>query len=135
MLSLETIGCYSAVKGSQSYPPLLGFIYPAAGNFIAFVGNTRYSRLVRQVVGAFRKHERFPSQGGALPEAMSDIGRSDHWPFWQEGYPALMVTDTAPFRFPYYHTPEDTVDKIDFESMARVVRGLESVVRSLVTVG
>lgn len=134
MLSLETIGYYSDVPGSQKYPPMLGLLYPAAGNFIAFVGNTRYGRLVRQVTRAFRQNEPFPSEGGALPEAMSDIGRSDHWPFWQEGYPALMVTDTAPFRYLYYHTPEDTVDKIDFEKMARVVRGLESVVRALVTI-
>ena len=69
-----------------------------------------------------------------MPEAMSDIGRSDHWPFWQEGYPALMVTDTAPFRYAHYHTPEDTVDKIDFERTARVVRGLQSVLRTLVTI-
>jgi len=134
MLSLETIGFYSDVPGSQKYPPVLGMLYPFAGNFIAFVGNTRHGRLVRQVVRAFREHEKFPSQGGALPEAMSDIGRSDHWPFWQEGYPALMVTDTAPFRYRYYHTPEDTVDKIDFEKMARVVRGLESVVHELTNV-
>lgn len=133
MLTLETIGYYSDVPGSQKYPPLLGLLYPSVGDFIAFIGNTRYGRLVRQVTRAFRENERFPSQAGALPEAMSDIGRSDHWPFWQEGYPALMVTDTAPFRYQHYHTPEDTVDKIDFESMARVVRGLESVVRALTT--
>lgn len=132
MLTLETIGCYSDLKGSQQYPPLLDWLYPSTGNFIAFIGNTRYSRLVRQVLRTFRENERFPSQGGALPEAVSDIGRSDHWPFWQEGYPALMVTDTAPFRYQHYHTPEDTVDKIDFEKMARVVRGLESVTRDLV---
>lgn len=63
---------------------------------------------------------------------MSDIGRSDHWPFWQEGYPALMVTDTAPFRYKYYHTPEDTVDKVDFEKMARAVCGLKYVIDDLV---
>lgn len=66
-----------------------------------------------------------------MPEAIPNIGFSDHWSFWQEGYPALMVTDTANFRYPYYHTPEDTVDKIDFERMARVVRGLGSVVAAL----
>jgi Zn-dependent M28 family amino/carboxypeptidase len=135
MLSLETIGCYSDSPGSQKYPPMMKHFYPSAGDFIAFVGNTRHGRLVRQVVRSFRKNEKFPSQGGALPEAMSDIGRSDHWPFWQEGYPALMVTDTAPFRYEHYHTPEDTVDKLDFEKMARVVRGLRSVVDDLARVG
>ena len=100
MLSLETIGYYRDEPGSQKYPTPLGFIYPSTGNFITFVGNTRYGQLVRQVVRTFRQNEQFPSQAGALPNVMSDIGRSDHWPFWQERYPALMVTDTAPFRFP-----------------------------------
>ena len=132
MLSLETMGYYSEAPGSQSYPPAVGLVYPSVGNFIAFVGNSRYGRLVRQVVAAFRNCEPFPSEGAALPEIVSSIGRSDHWSFWQEGYPALMVTDTAPFRYPYYHTPEDTVDKIDFEKLARVVRGLKGVVTALV---
>jgi Zn-dependent M28 family amino/carboxypeptidase len=131
MLSLETIGCYSDAPGTQRYPAGLGRLYPSTGNFIALVGNTRYARLVRQVVGSFRRHEPFPCLGGALPDAMSDIGRSDHWPFWQEGYPALMVTDTAPFRYDHYHTAEDTVDKVDFERTARVIRGLGSVIADL----
>lgn len=131
MLSLETIGCYSDALGSQRYPPPLGLLYPSRGDFIAFVGSTRYAALVRQVVAAFRRNEPFPSRGGALPVAVAAIGRSDHRSFWQEGYPALMVTDTAPFRYPHYHTPEDTVDKIDFEKTARVVRGLESVAAAL----
>lgn len=131
MLSLETIGYYSDAPGSQKYPSILRWFYLSTGEFIAFVGNTRYSELVRDVVRIFRENEAFPSQGGAMPEAMSDIGRSDHWPSWQEGYPALMVTDTASSRYPHYHTPEDTVDKIDFERMACVVRGLEAVVRML----
>lgn len=81
------------------------------------------------------EHEPFPSEGGALPDAIPNIGFSDHWSFWQEGYPALMVTDTAPFRYPHYHTSEDTVDKIDFDRTARVVRGLEKVVAGLVGMG
>jgi Zn-dependent M28 family amino/carboxypeptidase len=135
MLSLETIGYYSDKPKSQRYPPLIGWLYPSTADFIAFVGNTRHAGLVRQVTGSFRRHEPFPSQGGALPEVVSDIGRSDHWSFWQEGYPALMVTDTAPFRYPYYHTPDDTADKIDFERTARVVRGLEHVIGDLLESG
>lgn len=134
MLSLETIGCYSDAPGSQQYPAGLGLLYPKIGNFIAFVGHTRYAQLVRDVVQAFREHEPFPSQAGVMPDAVSDFGRSDHWSFWQEGYPALMVTDTAPFRYRYYHTAEDTVDKIDFERTARVVRGLQGVIRALLHV-
>jgi Zn-dependent M28 family amino/carboxypeptidase len=60
------------------------------------------------------------------------VGWSDHWAFWQEGYPALMVTDTAPFRYPHYHTAADTPDKIDYERLARVVAGLERSIRKLV---
>ncbi len=133
MLSLETIGYFSATPASQKYPPALGWWYPSVGNFIAFIGHTRYGGLVRQVVKAFRSSEPFPSEGAALPEIVSHTGRSDHWSFWQEGYPALMVTDTAPFRYPHYHTPEDTVDKIDFEKLARVARGLRGAVSALVS--
>jgi hypothetical protein len=133
MISLETIGYYSDERNSQRYPPPVGLMYPAVGNFIAFVGNTRYGDLVRRAIGAFRRTERFPSQGGAMPESLSHIGRSDHWSFWQEGYPALMVTDTANFRYPYYHTPDDTPEKLDYGRMARVVRGLDGVVRALCT--
>jgi len=106
--------------------------YPSEGNFIGFIGNTASRRLVRQVVGAFRQNEQFPSEGAAVPEAIPGVGFSDHWSFRQEGYPALMVTDTAMFRYPYYHEPDDTIDKVDFDRMARVVRGLEKVVAELV---
>jgi hypothetical protein len=132
MMSLETIGYYTDAPKSQRYPPPMDLIYPSTGNFIGFVGNTGSADLVRQVVGAFRQHEQFPSEGGAPPEAIPGVGFSDQWSFWQEGYPAVMVTDTAMFRYPHYHEAEDTPDKIDFERMARVVRGLEKVVGVLV---
>ena len=127
-LSLETIGYYDDAPGSQQYPLPLGVFYPTEGNFIAVVGNVRWGGLVRQVVGAFRQEEKFPCEGGALPAALPGVGFSDHWSFWQEGYPAVMITDTAMFRYPHYHQPDDTIDKIDFDRMARVVRGLAKVV-------
>ena len=132
MISLETIGYYRDEKGSQRYPVAgLGLVYPSAGNFISFVGNVGSRRLVRRVVKSFRRHAAFPSQGGALPGAVPGVGWSDHWSFWQEGYPALMVTDTAPYRYPHYHEPTDTPDKIDYERTARVVAGLQAVVEEL----
>jgi hypothetical protein len=67
----------------------------------------------------------------AAPEKLTGVGWSDHWSFWQAGYQALMVTDTAPYRYPHYHTKEDTVDKVDFDRLARVVKGLEEVVAGL----
>lgn len=131
MLSLETIGWYSSEPGSQQYPPPLAAFYPSQGDFIAFVSNLRSARLLRRVVGSFRQHARFPSQAGALPEALPGVGWSDHWSFWQYGYPAVMVTDTAPFRYPHYHMPDDTPDKLDYPSLARVVEGLTAVARDL----
>ena len=131
MFSLETIGYYSDERDSQEYPFPLGLLYPSTGNFITFVGNVGSRKLVRESIGSFRRHAKFPSEGGALPGSMPGVGWSDHWAFWQEGYPALMVTDTAPFRYPHYHQASDTPDKLDYDRMARVVDGLERVVSDL----
>jgi hypothetical protein len=133
MLSLETIGYFSDAPGSQrfdSFPPLR-WLYPDAGNFIAFVGNVGSGPLVARAVGTFRATTPFPAYGCAIPGAIEGVGWSDHWAFWQSGYPAAMVTDTAAFRYPHYHTAEDTPDKLDFGRIARVVRGLERVVADL----
>jgi Zn-dependent M28 family amino/carboxypeptidase len=131
MISLETMGCYSGADGSQRYPPPLGFFYPSKGNFIGFVGNVGSRRLVKRAIGVFRQHSHFPSEGAAMPGGLPGIGWSDQWSFWKEGYPAIMVTDTAPFRYAHYHTAQDTVDKVDFESLARVTLGLVPVVEDL----
>jgi peptidase M28-like protein len=131
MLSLETIGYYSDAPGSQKYPAPFSALYPREGDFIGFVGNLKSRDFVRGVVASFRAHAAFPSEGGAFPDAVKDAGRSDHWSYWQQGWPGLMVTDTANFRYPYYHTPQDTPDKIDYERTARVVLGLEAVIREL----
>jgi hypothetical protein len=131
MLSLETIGYFSDEPNTQNYPPPFSFLYPSTGNFIGFIGNTSSRGLVHKAITTFRKNEQFPSEGAAVPASIRGVGFSDHWSFWQEGYPAVMVTDTAICRYPYYHTSQDTVDKIDFDRMARVVRGLESVVADL----
>jgi hypothetical protein len=82
-------------------------------------------------VRAFRAAEAFPSEGAALPSFVTGVGWSDHWSFWQVGYPAVMVTDTAPFRNPHYHTPRDLPATLDYDRLARVVRGLAAVVRAL----
>lgn len=131
MISLETIGFYSDVPGSQKYPPLLNLFYPSRGNFIGFVGNSASRSLVRDVAKRFRESSHFPSEGIAAPGDWPGIGWSDQWSFWQENYPALMITDTAPFRYRYYHTPSDTADKIDFDRMARVVTGVRNVLAAL----
>lgn len=131
MLSVETIGFYSDAPGSQNYPFPLSAFYPDRANFIAFVGNTRSRSLVRRVVATFRGGTGVPSEGAALPGFLPGVGWSDHWSFWQMGYPAVMVTDTALFRYAAYHTPEDTPEKIHYDTMARVVLGLARVVSEL----
>lgn len=133
MISLEMLGFYSDVPGSQKYPVLLGLFYPDRGDFIAFVGNPESRTLVRQAVRRFRDTARFPSVGIAAPSDWPGVGWSDHWSFWQEQYPAIMITDTALFRYPYYHTPFDTSNRVSFDKMARVVDGVRRVVDSLTT--
>ena len=131
MLSIETIGYYSDSAGSQRYPPILGWFYPDRGDFIGIVGNIASRSLVRDVVRSFRSHTAFPSQGSAAPTQIPGISWSDQWSFWQEGYPAVMITDTAPFRNDHYHTRGDQPHTLDYEKMARVVHGIARTVAEL----
>jgi hypothetical protein len=131
MISLETIGFYADQPGTQNYPPPFDRYFPKEGNFIGFVGNEKSAEFVREAIGIFRREVKFPSEGVAAPEHIAGIGFSDHWAFWQCGYPAIMITDTAMFRYPHYHTAQDTPDKIDYDRTARVVDGMISVVREL----
>lgn len=131
MLSLESIGYYRTEPGSQEYPQPFQLVYPTTGDFIALVGNIASRGLARHAVGTFRAHCRFPCEGLAAPESLPGIGWSDHWAFWRVGYPALMVTATAPFRNPNYHEATDTPDTLDYDRMSRVIDGLEIVVRDL----
>jgi hypothetical protein len=134
MLSLETIGFYSETPGSQQYPPPLSLAYPSTGNFIGLVADRSSSELVRGAIASFRRSTPFPSEGAALPASFPGVGWSDQWSFWQNGYPGIMVTDTAPFRYPHYHSASDTPDKLDYDRMARVVDGVERVVAGWVGV-
>lgn len=131
MISLETIGYYTDAPNSQKYPAPLSWLYPDTGNFVAFIGNLRSRQLVRAAIASFRSHAAIASEGIAAPELLPDIRRSDHASFWHHHYPAIMVTDTAPFRYPHYHTAQDTPDKIDFNRLAQVTAGLNHVIRDL----
>ena len=132
MISLETIGYFSDAPNSQTYPsPGLGLFYPKVGNFIGFVSSVHSRTLLRQVVTLFRKHAKIPSEGAALPSFIPGVSWSDQWSFWRHGYPGIMVTDTAPFRYPYYHSANDTPDKLDYDRFALVVSGMERVIEAL----
>lgn len=132
MLSLESLGYFRDEEGTQKYPPIVSFFYPSRGDFVGFVGDTSSRSLVRRAVGVFRTKAAFPSEGAALPGWVVGVGWSDQWSFWQVGYPGVMVTDTAPFRNPGYHTIQDRPETLDPERMARVTEGLEAVVADLV---
>jgi Zn-dependent M28 family amino/carboxypeptidase len=131
MFSLEMLGYYRDAPGSQRYPAPLSFFYPERGDFIAFVGDLGARKLVRKSLSLFRKHARFPSEGVAAPGIIPGVTWSDHWAFRSHGYPAIMVTDTAFYRYPHYHLPSDTPEKLDYERMAHVTLGLAAMLREL----
>jgi len=129
MYSLETLGYYQDTPGSQRYPWPFSLAYPDRGDFLAFVGDLRSRRLVRNSIAAFREVASFPSEGIAAPRAVPGVQWSDHWAFWEQGWPAIMITDTAPYRNPNYHTARDTPDTLDYDRLTRVVHGLSEMVR------
>jgi hypothetical protein len=132
MISLETIGYFSDAPHSQTYPaPGLGVFYPTIGNFIGFVANTHSRSLLHRVLSIFRAQGKLPSEGAALPSFIPGVAWSDQWSFWQHGYPGIMVTDTAPFRYPHYHSLTDTPDKLDYDRFALVVSGMLKVIEEL----
>src|SRR5687767_10489079 len=112
-------------------PPGLRSFYPSTANFIAFTSNVGSRSLLRRCVRSFQAESSFPVESAALPEVIREIGWSDQWSFWQFGWPAVMVTDTALFRNPNYHTTRDTADTLDYDRMGQVVRGLTGVIRDL----
>lgn len=131
MLSLESLGFYEASEGSQRYPWPLNHFYGDRGDFIAFVGSTSARELVHECIACFREHAEFPSEGISAPIWIPGIGWSDHLSFDLLGYPAVMVTGTAPFRNRHYHQLTDLPETLDYERMARVVSGLMPVVQAL----
>lgn len=132
MVSLETIGYYSEAEESQMFPfPPLRYFYPTRGYFVAFVSNFRSRSLLQRALKAFRASSDFSAEGLTAPEWLMGVNWSDQWSFWRSGYPAIMITDTAPFRYPHYHTQRDTPDKIDYDALARVAAGLTGMTRTL----
>lgn len=124
MISLETLGYYTSKRHSQRYPFPLHFFYPTKGNFVAWVGDTSSRHFLKRCIKGFRKYAKFPSEGFAGLRLLPGVGWSDHWAFWRVGYPGVMLTDTAPYRYPHYHSAKDTPDKLDYTAMAHITTGL-----------
>ena len=131
MLSLETLGYYANARGTQSYPPPFGFLYPSTGNFLMVVGNLPSRGLAVKFLHHFMSVSDFPVEAVATFEWIPGINWSDHWSFWKEGYPALMLTDTAPFRYAEYHSSRDLPEKINGPEFARAAHGILHAVRRL----
>ena len=123
MLSLEMVGYISQEKDSQKMPFFLKPFYPDVGNFIGLVANTRSKKLLEKVKRIFRKVEDLPVESLVLPAngwIFPEARLSDHAPFWDEGFPALLITDTSFYRNPYYHSLEDRVETLDLNFLAKV---------------
>lgn len=139
MLCLESLGYYSNEPDSQDLATRYGMpenaedlmssrgIIPTTGNFIAIVGDKSSESLLTRFDAAFSPGLSMP----ALPLVRPEMRFSDHLCYWNEGFPALMLTDTALFRNPNYHRPTDTVETLDFEAMASITQNLVSAMRNL----
>jgi len=124
MISLETVGYYTDAPGSQRYPFPFGAFYPSTGNFLGVVGNLSSRWLVVDFLHHFVVATDFPVEGTATVPWIPGVDWSDHWSFWKEGYPAVMLTDTAPYRYPHYHSPDDLPDQVNAREFARAARGI-----------
>lgn len=136
MLTPETLGCFRDEDHTQRLPLGIGReLVGTRGNWVGFLGISGSRGLMRESVAAFRQGCDIRCVGAELPAIAPMVGASDHWSFWRRGYPALMVTDTAPFRCDVYHQWCDTHEAIHWPALARVTWGLWSVVRALAGVG
>jgi Zn-dependent M28 family amino/carboxypeptidase len=132
MIALEMIGYFSDAPDSQRYPiSSLSWIYPSRGNFIGVVGNFASTMLGRKVASAMRAATPLGVEVLAAPASLTGVDFSDHASYWDAGYHAVMITDTAFFRNPHYHTATDTPDRLDYARMAQVVQGLRAAVLAL----
>ena len=131
MIALEMLGYRSTTPGSQRYPRGLRHFYPDRGDFIGLIGNLRSLGYLQRLVGTMRQD--VPTEYLAVPfkgHVVPDTRRSDHAPFWDLGYQAIMITDTANMRNPHYHKPSDRMDTLDLDFLESVCRGI---IRGLAT--
>jgi Zn-dependent M28 family amino/carboxypeptidase len=132
MLSLETIGYFPSKAEQQRVEPwLYRFMSYSKKKFIAFVSNRSSRALLKEMQEFFHQKSDFPVKHVALPGFLPGVKSSDHWSFWKQGYKAVMVTDTAWARYPFYHTREDTPEKLNYEEMAMLHNGVKGMVVGL----
>ncbi len=129
---LECIGYARSEEGTQQTPPGVPIAVPSRGNFLGLVGNAASAALTAAVEQAAKRH--VPVVSLVVPgngELVPDTRRSDHTAFWEQGYPAVMLTDTANFRNPHYHQPSDTIDTLNLDFMASVTEAVTAIAVTL----
>lgn len=125
MICLEMVGYYSDRPGGQTIPvPLMGKGISTTPDFIGVIGNSDSRELVAQVRKSIESASRVPVESLVASGMIPGVDFSDHRSFWRMGYEAVMVTDTAFYRNPNYHTSRDTIETLDFEKMADLLGGL-----------
>jgi len=135
MLCLEMMGYYRDDPGSQNIPPAIPkwihWAFPSTANFLGAIGNPQSWKLCWQFRRGFKRATGFPLFSIVLPEKIEEIRRSDNSSFWDQGYPALMLTDTSFLRSPHYHQPSDTPDTLNYARMSHVTTGVVEAVRRI----
>lgn len=124
VISLDAVGYYDDAEGSQAWPFPFGLVMPHRADFIAVVGDMRSARHVNRVTTLLREAGSLKVGASAVPAIVPGVDWSDHWSFWQEGYPAVMLTDMPPYRNPHYHETTDTPDTLDYDRLARFAAAL-----------
>jgi len=135
MLSLDALGIYTDKPDSQKYPFPFSLLYPGHGNFLAFIGDFSSRKYMVEATRGFKKGSSFPIEAGVVPKWVEGAGWSDHLSFWKFGYPGIMVTDIGGFRSLYHTTKEDTMEKLNFEAMSRIVLGMYGAIADLTQKG
>jgi hypothetical protein len=135
MISLEMLGYFNENEGSQAFPvPGMQWLFSDRGNFIGVVGNVHSRELTLAVAEALKAGSVIPVEHLVALPFVPGIGLSDHGPFWKMGFRAVMVTDTAFYRNPNYHSSKDTIETLRFDKMSQLVRGMVHVVDYLTKV-
>ena len=132
MLALEMIGCFIDADASQQFPvPGMGLLYPERGNFIALVGRLGDFGATRRAKALMAGSSPLPVYSINAPSLIEGVDFSDHRSYWNEGIPALMLTDTSFYRNMHYHQSGDTFDRLDYRRMAQVVQAVFAVVQGM----
>ena len=129
MIALDLVGYFTDAPGSQRFPvPGMSLLYPRTGNFLAVVGDFRSGKSLKRVKLSMAQVTDLPIRSFRGPAALPGVLWSDHRSFREFDMPGVLLTDTAHMRYPWYHTENDTPDKLDYERMAKIVRGLHAIV-------